>query len=168
MSDDAMPRPVVPWTRRTPAVAHMLNPAFLAGMVVAATYAYTNDTGRPMPYAYPYVIAPLLLHRQTRDALPGTARAHLSKWVENHQVLALGFPQRARELRINVDEGLRHALRNDLLIIEDGGLVASSPPRRAADLGDARAVLARATLLGRWFARVEQPATVFALLGVTP
>lgn len=168
MNDATDFQEAVHWMRRTPAVAHMLNPAFLAAVFVASTHEFNGRAGEAMPYAYPYLIAPLLLHRQTRDALPLRSTAHLSKWVASNQVIAVGFPARAHQLRVNADEGLRFALRGSLLTIEDGGLIAPTSVRRATDLGDARSILAKATLIGRWFAQAGRPATVFALLGVTP
>lgn len=60
-----MLRRVSNWTERSPAVAAMLNPALLAVVGGAAAEEYTRLSGEPMHYAFPYLVAPLVLHHDT-------------------------------------------------------------------------------------------------------
>jgi hypothetical protein len=140
----------------------------VACLEAAAASGYERETGAAMPWPLCFVIAPMVLHRGTRQAMPGRITSHLGAWVSGNPVLRAGLPLRARALVGPVREGLRFGLRHGLLEIRPGGgLRRAAPSLRAPDVGDLREILAKATFAGRWLSRSEEPATVFALLGVT-
>ena len=89
--------------------------------------------------------------------------------VESPDV-ASWFAGCARSLTDPVREGLRFGLNMGILTIVDDGRIRSSLPvtSRPPDRGDLRAVVRSAGLVGKWFAKLDQPATSFALLGVAP
>jgi hypothetical protein len=161
---------VTPWAERSPVVAAMLNPALLATIIAAAAAEYERADGDPMPWPLAFLVAPLVLHRGTRDALPRSTRSHLATWVSNHPTLRAGLPARARSLTDPVREGLRFGLKIGVLTVVGDGRIRGSLPAtsRPSDVGDLRAIVRSAGLVGKWFAKVDQPATSFALLGVAP
>jgi len=158
------------WTTRSPAAAAMLNPALLAVVAAAAAEEYARAIREPMPWPLSFLVAPLVLHRGTREALPRTTRSHLSTWVSNNPLLRAGFPQRAQSLTGPVREGLRFGLAHDVLAItDDGGLRgAIAQAARPYPDGDIAAVVRAAGFVGKWLTKLDQPATAFVLLGVTP
>jgi hypothetical protein len=156
------------WLARSGVPAAMLNPALLACLEAAAASGYERETDTAMPWPLCFVVAPMVLHRGTREALPGRMTSHLGAWVSGNPVLRAGLPLRARALTGPVREGLRFGLRYGLLEAASGGRLRQAASRlRAPDAGDLREILAKATFTGRWLSRSEEPATVFALLGVT-
>lgn len=155
------------WSARARIPAALLNPAILAAVVAAGASGYERETQVPMPWPLSFVIAPLTLHRGTREALPSSLATHLGAWVSRNPILRAGMPLRARTLVEPVREGLRFGLRYGLLTVEDGGALRQGIPRlRPPDAGDLREVVRKATFAGRWVSRME-PATVFALFGIT-
>jgi hypothetical protein len=158
---------MVEWLARSRIPAAMLNPALLAAVVAAGAAGYDRETERPMPWPLSFVIAPLTLHRGTREAMPTSLATHLGTWVSRNPVLRAGLPLRAHALVEPVREGLRFGLRHGLLTLEDGGLRQGLERLRPPDVGDLRLILRKATFAGRWVSRAEEPQTVFALLGVT-
>lgn len=157
------------WNDRSPAVAEMLNPALLAAIIAGAASEYTRVSNDPMPYAFAFLLAPIVLHHDTRDALPKAITSHLAKWVADNEVIAAGFGDRARALTVPVREGIRFGLRSGGLILADGDLYGTLHPKaRPAKVGDIAEVIRRAGFVGRWLTKVDQPATAFVLLGVTP
>ena len=150
---------VTPWADRSPVLAAMLNPALLAAIIAAAAAEYERADGDPMPWALAFLVAPLVLHRDTRQALPLTTRSHLATWVSNHPTIRAGLPARARSLTDPVREGLRFGLdRSVLEIVGDGRIrgslqFASQPP----DRGDLRSIIRSAGMVGRWLAKLDQP-----------
>ncbi len=156
------------WSARSGVPAALLNPALLACVEAAAASGYERETDAAMPWPLSFVIAPMVLHRGTRQALPNRITSHLGAWVSSNPALRAGLPLRAHALVEPVREGLRFGLRHGLLETRPGGGLrqAASGPR-APDIGDLREILAKATFAGRWLSRSEEPATVFALLGVT-
>lgn len=160
------------WSERSRTQAVMLNPALLATLTANAALQYRSNSETPMPWVYCYIIAPLVLHRGTRESLPKNIRANLNTWVAEHPIEHAGFAPRAQSLRDCVQEGLRFGLRTNLLSInEEGGLTASLASGKGHTLAkdsEVQQIVARAGFVGRWLTKIEQPATVFVVLGVAP
>ncbi|MEU4243098.1 three component ABC system middle component [Actinoplanes sp. NPDC026619] len=159
------------WAARPSIPAVMLNPALFAALAAAAAEEYRRRSGHYMPWYMCFLVAPLVLHRSTREVLPRDTRTHMANWVSSHAVIIAGFPARARELVGPVQEGIRFGLRHDVLEIDqDGGLrgALSENARPEHATGDLSALIRAAGLIGRWLTKLDQPATAFALLGVTP
>lgn len=121
-----------------------------------------------MPLPLAFLVAPLVLHRETREQLPTRINSHLSKWVMNNPVLAAGFGSRARVLVEPVREGLRFGLRTGALDLQGEGLTGSLRSKRIPAVGDIEVVYRKSTFVGRWFSQLDTPTTAYALLGVTP
>lgn len=158
------------WDSRSPVVAAMLNPALFAAIFSAAAEEYERRAGKSMPWELVFIIAPLVLHRDTRAALPRTTASHLSAWIANHPTIHAGFPERAKAMVPHVREGLRFALREGGIDIEEGGLLRGSLPTKArpANTGDVREIVKAAAFLGRWLTKIERSSTVYGYFGVTP
>ncbi len=150
----------------------MLNPALLATLTATAALRYRDNGEHSMPWVYAFIVAPLVLHRGTRESLPRTVRANLNTWVAEHPVEHAGFRRRAVSLREVVQEGIRFGLRGGLLSVDEtGGFTASLASGRGHTLaGDSEVqrIVARAGFVGQWLTKIDQPATVFVVLGVAP
>ncbi len=146
--------------------SNLLNPALIGLTVAYAATGYTADQPRAMPWPIAFLIPPLVLHRPTRSALPATVRTHFASWVSGHPALMAGFPRRAAVMTEPTREGLRLALRARRVVLAESAIRAASlPPAPQGELGQ---LLRASSLLGRLLARLDQPSTAFALLGVTP
>src|SRR4051794_39322715 len=114
---------MTPWQDRSPVMAAMLNPALLAVVTAIAAEEYERADGDAMPWPLAFLVAPLVLHRDTREALPRSTRSHLSTWIADHPSLRAGVPPRARSLAGPVREGVRFGVTNGALeIVDDGRL----------------------------------------------
>lgn len=158
------------WESRSPVVATMLNPALLATIMTAAVEEFERAGKRPMPWELIFIIAPLALHRGTREALPRTVASHVPKWIADNPTLHAGFPERAKAMVPHAREGFRFAVRERLIAIDETGLLHGSIPARGrpAAIGDIQQIVRAAGFLGRWFAKVDRSSTVYAYFGVTP
>ncbi|UJC78953.1 hypothetical protein D4768_15535 [Rhodococcus erythropolis] len=150
----------------------MLNPALLAAVIASAAIQFHSTGKTSMPWAYSFIVAPLVLHRGTREELPKSTRTHWSAWVSEHPVEHAGFARRALSLKEPVQEGLRFGLRNGMLEVDaQGGLLASLASGKGHTLAkdsDVHRIVSRAGFVGKWLTKIEQPATLFVLLGVAP
>jgi len=153
------------WHDRPQATAAYLNPAFIAALIATAARGYEAERQQPMAWPMAFIIAPMLLHRPTRQALPDTTATHLSTWVSRNALVNAGFAARAKNLTPAVNEALRFGLRQGALTLQNGGVIGSVRTTKDPEL---RTLLNNARLVGRWLAKTDQPATVFALLGVEP
>jgi hypothetical protein len=146
--------------------ATLLNPALFASLLSVTARAYESQGGEPMIWPLAFLAPPLVLHSPTREVLPKTVATHLPTWVRRQSLVRAGFPERGARLTPLTREGLRFGLRYGVLATDDGRLRGTlSPPN---DDGDLRDILKSASLVGRWLAKLDQPSSAFALLGVRP
>lgn len=148
----------------------MLNPALLAALTAAAAELYEDRAGQPMPVSLAFLVAPLVLHHDTRDGLPRTTRTHWSTWLAREPILRAGFPGRAKSLVGPVRDGLRFGLAHGVLTLDDNAGLSGHLARHAKpeQLGDMPELLSAAGFVGRWLVKLDRPSTAYALLGVTP
>ena len=150
----------------------MLNPALLAVLIGNAATQYHRHGGNPMPWPLSFVVAPFVLHRGTREALPRSLRTNLAAWIAEHPVEHAGFGRRAFSLKNPVQEGLRFGIRSGVLAVDDDGCLigslASGRGHTLAQGSEVREIVSKAGFVGKWMTKVDQPATAFVLLGVAP
>jgi len=160
------------WDERSRTETAMLNPALLATITANAALRHYEPGKQVMPWYYAFLVAPLVLHRGTRDALPRTIRTNMASWIAEHPVEHAGFGQRARSLRGTVQEGIRFGLRHHMLTITaEGGLTAQVARGSGHVLepdSEVQQIVARAGFVGKWLTKLENPATAFVMLGVAP
>jgi hypothetical protein len=157
---------LISWAERSRLIAHLLNPALIAAIEARAAAEYGSSRPRGIPWPLAFVIAPLVLHGPTRARLPRSTATHLSTWLLQNADLRSAFALRAASLAPAVREGLRFGLRHGVLQLENGHFKGSSS--RPPGLGEVRELVSSAGLVGRWLARTENAATVFALFGIRP
>lgn len=164
---------LAPWPDRPIEQARLLNPAFLGTVLWSCARAYTETADQPPPYVLSFLVAPVVLHRSTRESLPATTRTSLVAWVGENPRLLVGFAERARSLVPLVREAVLFASRGGLLQLQDARLVPGARPQRMARFqreasAEVKACVKKAEFLGRWFALSGDHTTVMALWGVTP
>lgn len=155
------------WGSRSAATADLLNPALLAVLIAASAEEYERVANSRMPFEYAFLVAPLVLHRDTRQALPRLPTSHLSNWVLRQPLLVAGFPPRAKALVEPVREGLRFGVRTGVITFQGATIAANLTDDAPDTIGDVAELYGKAGFLGRWFARLDTPTTAYALLGVT-
>lgn len=159
----------ISWVRQSPIASAMLNPAFVAAILATAAGGFRREASRGMPWTLSFIVAPLVLHRGTRDALPSTTRTHLTTWTSRNPVVRAGFPLRAQSLVEPVRAGLRFGMAHDVLILDGDRLNGRvRRPRGFQPPEELDEILRRASFAGRWLARAGSTATVFAVFGVAP
>jgi hypothetical protein len=157
------------WEERSSVAANMLNPALIASVIAVAAYRFEKESGEAMPWELSFLIVPMALHSETRNVSPNRITSNLPHWVEQYPIIQAGLSRRAHGLAPYVREGLRWGLGSASLALDEGHLRANVPgtlPK--SNTAELRAILMTAGFLGRWFSKVASPATVFAVLGVTP
>jgi hypothetical protein len=160
---------VTAWTDRPQVVAAMLNPALIASVLASTAANYHREADQAFPWTLSFITAPLVLHRGTRQALPTSTRTHLVAWISRNPRIRAGFPPRAQGLVEFVREGIRFGLAQRVLTLEEGRLTGQTRrPRSFVIPDELDDILRNARFVGRWFAKIDNTATVFAVLGVAP
>jgi hypothetical protein len=157
------------WTERPLEERVAYNPAFLALLLREAADGYQEEAAEEFPVPLAFIVVPLVLHRPTREGLPGTVATSMPMWLQEHPLLRAGFASRVRDLGPAVREALLVALQTDVLLLSGAGLAPGTAPaqaRRATN--DTRAMFRRARFVGRWLGRAGDVATIYFLWGVKP
>ncbi|GAT74052.1 hypothetical protein MHM582_2553 [Microbacterium sp. HM58-2] len=123
-----------------------------------------------MPWELCYLVPPLVLHHESRQALPSTARTHLASWVGTNQPVLVTFADRVRRFRPHVDEGLRFGLRTKLLSVARDAHVGAQIPRsvKVGTVTELDEILRAAATLGAVLGRAGSSTNIYTLLGVSP
>lgn len=158
------------WDNRSWATSSMLNPALVAVIIVSAANMYEEHSGESMPWELIFLVVPMALHRDTREALPTRIDSYVAKWVGENAALQASFSRRVSGMLPYAREGLRYGLRSGALTLLSDGSVRGKPGWKLHKERDKELslIIGKAAFLGRWFAHTGSSATLFALFGVAP
>lgn len=164
-----------PWAERAQEEANLLNPSFLSVLIERLAAGHRERVGRGLPWPLIYLGIPVVLHKPTRDALPGNVNTSMAAWTRQHPLQVGSLPPRAQSLRPLISEALLFGLTRRE-VTRDGATLVPPERRRRRPPGlelrdptdDFRDCVTKATFIGRWCADSGLPATVMALWGVRP
>jgi len=160
------------WTERPTEIAHLLNPAFCALVLVHSVRGFLEETAEGLPYPLIFLVLPVVLHKPTRDALPTSVATKMHPWLENHQQVQVGFADRCASVIDHTREAMVFAVAHNLLQITNDARIKAPEhrlrrPRWPPD-SEPAVCLDKARFIGRWMARAGQTATLYAMWGIRP
>lgn len=162
------------WADRPFEIATLLNPAFCGWLILISLNEYTKNIKEGAPFAYPFIVLPLVLHDPTREKLNYLTNRTFPDWIANDEIagiVKIGFADRARKTVPYVKEALIFAMQRNSIHITDSGLLQStyaapkSFPHATSDTEDCADA---ASLCGKKLSKFRQFETVLTLLGVVP
>lgn len=161
------------WANRPPEIAALLNPAFCGLLISIGLDAYTKNVDEGAPFAFPFVMLPMILHKPTRQKFPLSYRTAFSAWITNADtaIAKVGFAERAKNMAPYVKEALTFALQHNTIYVTESGRLKTSYPTSKSFPNATQEVneCVRAALMcGKWFSMVGDFKTAMALLGVKP
>ncbi len=163
------------WEDRPEEVANLLNPAFCGRLIYSSVQAHQTENDRPMPYTVAFLVLPLALHAATREAIIKAIIRHFEVWIDANQEIKIGLAVRARSLVPFARETLAFLLQTGALEIREsdaalliGKRLRQMRGRLFPPSDETKACIRAAGILGKWFARVNSPATIYASLGLMP
>ncbi len=149
----------------------LYNPAFIALILAQAAAEHGARVNSGLPFPLAFLVAPIVLHGPTRQALPRQARSKMALWLEENPVQRAGLARRAASLVPAVRAGIRYGLRSGALALNDSTLTAAKPKIENNDImlsAEVDHILARAGYVGGWFALAGSPSGIYALWRVKP
>jgi hypothetical protein len=153
-------------------VLRLLNPAFTGLVITSAASGFSELAKEGLPFAYCYLVLPLVLHAETRTRLPVTMATKLVTWTERNGDLVARFGDRVMELRPYTSKGILAATTGGLASMSLEAALFPTAPKAVADFSrqsgspEVVEILKRAAFTGKWFAAAGTPATVLTALGV--
>lgn len=163
------------WQRRVVEEANLFNPAFCAVLLAKTAEEFTKKTDQALPFSLAFLVLPVVLHRGTRDALPGSTVSSLLTWVQDHRDQLVNFSGRVKSLRAITREAILFGTQHETLAIDGSGGIAVGARKQSATekrtglfTDEARECVDRAGFLGRWSAAAGTPAIIYSAWGITP
>jgi hypothetical protein len=160
------------WEQRPSEVARLINPAFCSILMRDAIGEYSRARSEGMPYSLCCFVLPIVLHKSTREALPGTTRTTLHMWLERRPDVRIGFPDRMRSLIPHTREALIFAISRGKLTLDGLANVVAAPGRIYnpgwPELSEPAICRRKARFLGKWLGRAGDPSTIYTMWGVRP
>jgi hypothetical protein len=161
------------WEQRPVEVTHLFNPAFCGTLIAKTTETYFGAAGQGLPFGLAFLILPVILHQETRNALPRRTTTTLLAWIENHQSQLIGFPDRVHRLRPVTQEAVMFDLAHQIMRVADSGdlvpgevRVSSTSTALRPLTPDAQDCIRKSLFLGRWLAAAGTPSTIMASWGI--
>lgn len=162
------------WENRPAEIASLLNPAFCSLILAECVSGYTKESKSGFPVSLCFAALPMVLHKPTRGALPGSVSTKLHSWIHKNRTLQIGFHKRAKDLVPHTWEAIAFGMSAGLFTVSSGGELECEGERKKRKLpawsADSEPVdCAKAShFVGRWLARIGDESTVFAMLGIMP
>ncbi len=163
---------MLPWSKRPFEVANLLNPAFCSVIIYSAIETYYIKKNQGMPYILSFLILPVVLHKQTREALPKRSSASLHPWFQNHGEIRVGFSRRVQQLAPYTKESIIFGMQTNIIAINEQGELVPGEVKAGVLNWDSNTEAfecrEKAKLLGSWYSKVLDISTLFILWGVKP
>jgi hypothetical protein len=149
-----------------------MKPAFCGEVLRHAIKRHNETATHPFPYAFAFLVLPIVLHKKTRESIIPTKREQLHVWLQSHQDVRVGFPKRARQLVPITKESLAFLLQLKAITVDQNAAFSLHRVwRRRVDgqnAGEIADCYLKAEIVGRWFARAGSPANIYTMFGVCP
>jgi hypothetical protein len=155
------------WSTRPREEAFLLNPAFGGRLLLHALIE--SKTG--LPVSVLFLILPLLLHKDTREALPSSVTTSVPVWLARNAEIKVGFALRASQLVQYTKESLLFLGNQKLISFVAADVVTARVGKvktLSSDSVEVKNCVAAARLMGRWLRSAGTPETLFALFGIRP
>jgi hypothetical protein len=165
---------MTPWTQRSPEERSLLNPSFCANLLWHAGLGYADANNSGLSFEEAFLILPFVLHRETREELPRSARTSLAVWLDANPLARSRIATRAQLLVAFTKEGMIFGGVHGFIHIGEGRIHANEEWKQVvnrslkASSAEVRECAKRAEFIGKWFAQAGSSQTVLALIGVRP
>ena len=162
----------ISWTERNTIVANLFNPAFCGEIIRACAKEYNKHTNSKFPYAYAFIILPIVLHEATRERMPRSVRTYFFVWVEKNDDLFFDFSKRTRSMVKYTKEALSFLLAHNKIEFNDNAEIIASDERvrkiNKEDYQEYNDILKKAEMLGKWLSSTSDVKSIYSFLRITP
>lgn len=162
------------WINRTIEERALLNPAFCASLIWHFASAGGEQGQRALTFAESYLVLPIVLPKNSREALPRSTRTSLATWLDENPSFQATLAVRSRAMVPFTKDALIFGGTRQLLQVSADSVRAGAEWKRSAgstlrqSSAETQACLRKAAFLGTWFLETGAASTVMALLGVRP
>ena len=160
------------WTERNTIVANLFNPAFCGEIIRIAIKEYNKHSKTEFPYAFAFLILPIVLHNDTRNRMPRSVKTYFFVWVEKNDDLFFDFAKRTKSMVKYTKEAIMFLLvHKKLEINEDAKIIANGSGLKIMkkdDYEEYNNILKKAAMLGKWLSTTSDVKSIYSFLRITP
>lgn len=160
------------WTERNTIVANLFNPAFCGEIIRITAKEYNKHTNKQFPYAFTFLVLPIVLHKATRERMPRTVRSYFFVWVEKNDDLFFDFAHRTKGMVNYTKEALLFLLtHNKIEITKNAEIIASNDRVKKInkeEYQEYNEILKKAGMLGKWLSSTSDVKSIYSFLRITP
>jgi hypothetical protein len=151
-------------------ITNNLNPAFCGEIIRRCLYKYQTMTKKHLPVTLSYLILPIVLHKDTREAI-GNTRKEMHPWLQENPQVKVDFAKRVKGFEQITNETLIF-LTQDLSIQMYTGSIEilhfRPKPITIFSSEEVKDCMRKAERVGQWFARAGDPASIYIMWGIRP
>jgi hypothetical protein len=166
---------MLPWHQRSEEEAYLFNPAFCAVLIASTVQDFSKQTKQGLTLSLVFVILPVILHKDTRRALPSTTATSMLAWLQSHKENLIGFAERCQRMRLITREAIIFGVAHEFLEVGPNAALVVGRTKLSTmsdfmnqSTDEVRECVDRARFFGRWLARAGTPGTIMASWGVAP
>ena len=150
---------------------NLLNPAFCGLVYASLVDGYNSKSKKSIPFYLPYILLPIVLHKESRFKIPSTSISKFHIWLQQSEEIKIGLKNRSKNLKPFVS--------NAALFLHGQGLISSDDNFRI-DIQNHKKLnkiinssisikeyTKKAKTLGAICGKTNSNTTLLALLGVT-
>src|SRR4051794_11490566 len=115
--------------RRSPEALALFNPVLTSELILTACYWRSQEDGGGIDWPALFLILPISLHPETRDAMPRDARTTLAKWAVRHGPLVAELESRTDVMLDASRRGIRRGMHLGRLRLEGSTMYAQARPK---------------------------------------
>ncbi len=160
------------WIDRNTIVANLFNPAFCGEIIRVVAMEYNKHTNTKFPFAFSFIVLPILLHKETRDKLPRSVRTYFFVWVENNDYLFYDFSNRSKNMVKYTKEAISFLLAYKRISINEKGEIETDLNKVKKITGEEydeyNDILKKAQLLGKLLSFTSDVKSIYSFLRITP
>lgn len=162
----------IPWEERNTIVANLFNPAFCGEIIRLVVQSYNKHTSIKFPFAFSFIVLPILLHKETRDRMPRSIRTYFFVWVQENDNLFFDFSKRTKNMVKYTKEAISFLLAYKRIEINEQGELDAQNERsrqiRNEDYQEYNEIIKKAEMLGKWLATTSDVKSIYSFFKITP
>ena len=163
---------MIAWEDRPSEIACLFNPAFCGMLIREVISSYVYERGVGLPFTLSFLILPIILHEDTRLALPGKASVSMLEWKDNNPQVFCEFASRAKRLVPFTKEAIIFCAQKRILSFDREMRLRvvgiSEKPKNWPEKSEPSDCFNHSRFLGRWFASTGGSAEIYKIWGVRP
>lgn len=83
---------------------NLLNPAFCGLVYASIVDGFNSKSSTLIPFYLPYILMPIVLHKESRLAIPATSVSKFHIWLQGNEQIKIGLARRIKSLEPYVSD----------------------------------------------------------------